>query len=58
MTIRAAFDRLFRRRRSADRAPNANERERVSEGFFEERAKALGPDAYDHVDVNREFRRP
>jgi len=56
----AALGRLLRRRRrSGDGHPlTARERERVSDGFFDERAKALGPDAYDHVDVERDFRKP
>jgi hypothetical protein len=58
MRIGAALRRLFRRRESEDHPLSAKERETVSEGFFDERAKALGPDAYDHVDVDREFRRP
>lgn len=58
MGIRVALWRLFRGHKAQDHALSAKERERVSEGFLEERAKALGPDAYDHVDVDREFRRP
>jgi hypothetical protein len=58
VAIRAALRRFFQPRRPEDRALSAKERKRVSDGFFDERAKALGPDAYDHVDVDREFRRP
>jgi hypothetical protein len=58
MAIRAAVGRFFRRHKPEDHALSAKERERVSDGFFDERAKALGPDAYGHVDVDREFRRP
>jgi hypothetical protein len=58
MGLRLAVRRLFAKRGSDGHSPAAKERHRTSEGFFEERAKALGPDAYVHVDVDREFRRP
>jgi len=58
MSIRATLRRWFRPRRAHDHPLTKKERKRVSEGFFEERGKAFGPDAYDHVDVDREFRRP
>ena len=58
MGVRAAVRGMLRRRPTDDNPLDAKERRKSSAGFFEERAKALGPDAYDHVDVDREFRRP
>jgi hypothetical protein len=29
-----------------------------SEEFFDARSRALGPDGYDRVDVNRQFKKP
>ena len=58
MGLRAAIRRLVRTRAPGDHPVSEEERRKASEGFFDERAKALGPDAYDHVDVERQFKRP
>ena len=58
MGLRAAVKRLLKTAAPDDHALSEQERHKASEGFFDERAKALGPDAYDHVDIERQFKRP
>jgi hypothetical protein len=56
-TWRSVFRRLFKR--SSDRSRrDESGRYLPSEEFFEKRAQTFGPDGYDHVDVNRDFKKP
>ena len=56
MGLRDALRRILGRRES--REDHNAKKESGAERFREERATALGPDAYGHVEVDREFRRP
>jgi hypothetical protein len=58
------FASLVRRFRSAVRSSGDSERGDApgkylpSEEFFDARASAFGPDGYDRVDVDRQFKKP